>query len=182
MVKMVIGLGNYMVNKKSYGPDDVKINRNVKVPLYPFVHMFEGFDKVGAVRKLFGSRTKTVLSRLKVMVFAGSWGYLWIDDKTKSIVCNINYIKSADRRYVYLDVIHELVHIRQSFEGKNLFDDRYEYVDSPTEIEAYKVCVEEAERIGMKKSEIIEYLKVDWVDNNDFKRLLKVVGLVTERD
>ncbi len=160
-----------------YGPNDVLINKKIKLQFYPFIKVFGGFDKVDAVKRLSGANTTRVLSRLKVMLLASKFGYLWIDDENGAIICNYNYVKTADKRYVYLDVIHELVHIRQHMEGKRLFNDNFEYVDSPTEIEAYKVGADEAKRIGMSKKEIIKYMEMEWVDKKQFDRLLKVVGL-----
>jgi len=43
----------------------------------------------------------------------------------------------------------------------DLFDRKYSYVDRPTEVEAYKYTVEEARNLGMKKEEILDYLKVE---------------------
>ncbi len=155
----------------------ISINKNIKIRYYKFTDVFKGFENVDAVKRLFGKDTKKILSKLKVMLFSSKWGYLWVDDRNMSLGCNYDYIKKADKRYVYLDVIHELTHIKQGMEGRNLFDDNFEYVDSPTEIEAYREGVAEAKRIGMSNSEIIEYLKVDWVEEKDFKKLLRAVGL-----
>jgi len=99
-------------------------------------------------------------------------GYLHVDDKTGSIIISSSYLKSADEREIYLDLIHELTHIRQLMDGMELFDQRYSYVDRPTEIEAYKNVVEEARRIGMSKEEIIDYLWVEWINDEEFERLL----------
>jgi len=76
---------------------------------------------------------------------------------------------------LYLDVIHELVHIKQFLQGRNLFDSKYSYVDRPTEIEAYRCCVEEARKIGMSEAAIAEYLYVEWISRADHARLLKTL-------
>jgi hypothetical protein len=67
--------------------------------------------------------------------------------------------------------------LRQFHEGKELFDEKYDYVDRPTEIEAYRVTLKEARRIGYKGQELVEYLKVDWVSDADFKRFLGLLGV-----
>lgn len=167
-----------MQTKKSYGPSDIWINKDLELPSYPFTKVFKGFDRVEAVRRIFGTRTHQVLSRLRVLLYSSRWGgYLWIDDKKGALVVNLHYLKTGRKKYVYLDVIHELVHIKQHMDGRALFDERYGYVDRPTEIEAYKEAVKEAKRIGMSRKEIVDYLKVEWVNSSDFKRLLKAVGL-----
>lgn len=155
---------------------NVKINRDLEVLTYDFKQVFEGFENVEAVRKLFGDRTEEVLSKLKVVLFPRK-GYLAVDDETGYILVSKPYLKSADEKYIYLDVIHELVHVKQFLEGKKLFDERYSYVDRPTEIEAYKITVEEARRIGLDDQQIADYLYVEWITPEEFQRLLQHVGV-----
>jgi hypothetical protein len=62
-------------------------------------------------------------------------------------------------------------------EGKELFDDRYSYVDRPTEVEAYEHTVEEARRLGLNDDRICEYLKTEWMSNNEMKRLAKTLNV-----
>jgi hypothetical protein len=100
-----------------------------------------------------------------------------IDGETGDLHVSLPYLEKADERYIYLDVIHELVHIRQFHEGKELFDERYDYVDRPTEIEAYQATLKEARRIGYEGEELVEYLRVDWVSEADFKRFLELLGV-----
>jgi hypothetical protein len=77
----------------------------------------------------------------------------------------------------YLDIVHELVHVRQYREGKPLFDESYEYHDRPTELEAYKHAVKEARRLGMSDQEIFEYLKVDWMSEDEVRSLSRNLGV-----
>ena len=93
------------------------------------------------------------------------------------IFVSIRHLKNADAAVLYLDIIHELVHVRQHFENKDLYDKSVNYIDRPTEIEAYKITVKEARRIGMKRKEIEEYLKVEWIGREDFKRFLISLGI-----
>jgi hypothetical protein len=149
----------------------VKIRRRPKGDSFAFVELFQGFENVDCVRRIFGSRTPQVLERVRVLL-KSCQGYLRVDNDTGDIIICSPYLKAADERYLYLDLVHELVHVRQFKEGKNLFDKRYSYVDRPTEMEAYSVAVEEAKRIGMKHAELVDYLKVEWVNDHDFKRML----------
>ena len=154
----------------------VSIERNVGPGNLPFASVFKGFEEVGAVREIFGVRTRDVLMGLTVDVME-TRGYLRIDAVKGSVIVNSSYLKEGHERFLYLDIIHELVHIRQRMEGKELWDQRYRYVDRPTEIEAYKAAVAEARRIGMSDSELVDYLKVEWVPAEDFARLLAVLGV-----
>ncbi|MDE1857746.1 MAG: hypothetical protein KGI26_01590 [Thaumarchaeota archaeon] len=154
----------------------VCIERKVTVGAHPFTMVFGGFERVRAVKSIFGSKTKEVLGDLSIEV-VDDRGYMRINDDKGSIVVNAKYLREGNEVDVYLDVIHELVHIRQHREGKELWDKKYEYVDRPTEIEAYKVAVKEARRIGMDEEHVTQYLKVEWISEEAFGKFLKNVGV-----
>jgi hypothetical protein len=155
---------------------DVVINRDVPIGRLPFKDVFGGFEKVAAVRSIFGRSTNRVLTDLEVEIEDGR-GYMRVNDKRGSVMVNAKYLKEGEAVHLYLDVVHELVHIRQLKEGKELWDRRYAYFDRPTELEAYQVALGEARRLGLKKEEIIDYLKVDWVTDEEFARFLRALGL-----
>lgn len=154
----------------------VRINRAARGPENPFKEVFEGFEEVGAVRGLFGAETEQVLSDLRVLMDMES-GYLRVDGETGHVRINPEYLRSGHERHLYLDVIHELTHVRQFKEGKELYDRSYRYLERPTEIEAYRVAVEEARRIGMGREEIVEYLKVEWVTEEELQRFVASMNL-----
>ena len=104
-------------------------------------------------------------------------GYMYVNDEDGSLAVGADYLRTASVNYLYLDVIHELVHIKQYLQGKNLFDENYSYVDRPTEIEAYKCSVEEARRIGMDEDTLAEYIYVEWISRKEHARLLKTLGV-----
>ena len=155
----------------------VAIDRNAEVKLYPFTDFFKGFDKVEAVRSTFGDRTEEVLSNLKVEFFSFRFGYMGVSDVDGHVLISTHHLKNSEFKILYLDVVHELVHVKQFMDGKQLFNSEFEYVDSPVEVEAYRHAVKEAKRIGMSDKEIIEYLKVEWVDLESHKRLVEACGL-----
>ncbi|MDG6941339.1 MAG: hypothetical protein JRN34_00225 [Nitrososphaerota archaeon] len=154
----------------------VNIERKTKIGTHPFHAVFGGFDRLSAVRGIFGKDTYDVLGGLSVRV-SRRRGYMRIDDQEGSIVVSGKYLREGRDIDVYLDVIHELVHIRQHKEGKELWDRRYEYIDRPTEIEAYKVAVKEARRLGMGEEQVAQYLKVEWITEEAFQRFLRNVGV-----
>lgn len=159
-------------------PIDLKvtISREHRGNVCQFVDLFEGFDEVQAVRELFGEDARRVLEDTKIHLVR-SKGYLRVDNDTGDIIICRPYLKSGEERHFYLDLIHELVHVRQHQEGKELYDRTFAYVDRPTEVEAYEVAVTEARRIGMTEEEIVDYLRVEWVSEVDFKRMLKTLGV-----
>jgi hypothetical protein len=147
-----------------------------KSSTYSFTDCFKGFEKVKAVRQLFGEKTEEVLQDLKVeFTFIG--GYMGVSDRDGHLIVNPRYLNNGDRIDIYLDVIHELVHVKQFMEGKKLFDTQYGYTERPTEIEAYHHAVEEAKRIGLSDERICKYLRTEWMNDNDLKRLAKILNV-----
>ena len=158
----------------------VEIERDAPLSLHPFTEYFRGFEKNAAVNSIFGRDTARVLKNLKVEFFSAKFGYMSVSDVDGHLLISAHHLKNSEEKVLYLDVIHELFHVKQFMEGKELFQDEFEYVDSPIEVPAYKFTVEEAKRIGMGRDEIVEYLKVEWVDDKQHKRLLKTLGLLEQ--
>ncbi|HVC27248.1 MAG TPA: GNAT family N-acetyltransferase [Nitrososphaerales archaeon] len=155
----------------------VTINRGVAAgTTRPFVEVFSGFEAVDVVRRLFGPDTDEVISKLKIHLNSPR-GYLRVDGETGNVIINPDYLKTGHERHLYLDVIHELAHVKQFREGKELYDRRFAYFERPTEIEAYEVAVEEARRIGMDKEEIVDYLRVEWVTEEEFMRFVSLMRI-----
>lgn len=136
-----------------------------------FMDYFKGFEKAEAVKGIFGEKTEEVLKNLKVQ-FMG-FGYMGVDNTDGHLMVNGKYLNSGDKTDIYLDVVHELCHVKQWMEGRELFDERYDYVDRPTEVEAYRYTVQEAKRLGLKEERILLYLKTEWLSSQDLKRLVK---------
>ena len=102
-----------------------------------------------------------------------------MSDEDGHLVVSTHYLRTGNRRDIYLDIVHELVHVRQFREGKQLFPEGFNYPDAPTEIEAYKVCIAEGRRLGMTDRELFKYLKVEWMDASELRRLARNVGVKT---
>jgi hypothetical protein len=169
-----------MTTERAYSSDsqfNVQIVRDADVSLYPFTNFFKGFEKVEAVKSTFGEETESILNNLKIEFFSFKFGYMGVSDEDGHILISTHHLKNSDFRTLYLDVVHELVHVKQFMEGKQLFNSEFDYVESPVEIEAYRHAVKEAKRIGMSDKEIIEYLKVEWVNDEAHKKLVETVGL-----
>ncbi|NWF86414.1 hypothetical protein HXY32_01135 [Candidatus Bathyarchaeota archaeon] len=143
---------------------------------YPFLYYFRGIENVAVVRRIFGKKTEEILKNLRVE-FTWIGGYMWINNFNGHLVISAKYLKEGDRTDIYLDLIHELVHVKQLMEGKELFDVHYSYTERPTEVEAYSVAVEEAKRIGLSDKRICRYLKTEWMSDEDLKRLAKALNV-----
>ena len=157
--------------------NNTKIEREGPLNRYNFTDFFKGFDQVPIIKQTFGENVVEILSNLEVEFNSFRRGYMGVSDDDGHLVVNTHHLKNSDYKILYLDVVHELIHVKQFMDGKNLFDEDYEYVDRPTEIEAYQITVDEAKKIGMNDKEIFDYLQVDWIDNESHKRLAKTVGI-----
>ena len=146
------------------------------VPSHPFTDYFHGVEEIDAVRQTFGDMTGEVLSSLKVQ-FIRFAGYMGVNPSNGNLLINPNYLNNGDELDIYLDLVHELVHVRQWREGKSLFGGNYKYVDRPTEVEAYRYAVEEAKRQGLSSERICMYLKTEWMSEDDLRRLAKTLGV-----
>ena len=158
-----------------------KINRGVQVPLKDFTDYFQGFQKLDAIKAIFGSDTENILSSLKVE-FHSRRGYMGVSNDDGHLIVSAQYMRSGDERDIYLDIIHELTHVKQHLDGKELFDDRFEYVERPTEVEAFRNAVAEGRRLGMTDRELLESLRTENMSCENLRKLASVVGVVVPED
>ena len=168
----------------------VKINRKAPAStLQPFRDYFKGFENVGAVRVVFGDKTESVLRNLKVSFISNRRMYMGIRDDDGNISIGTYHLKNSDIRALYLDIVHELFHVKQFMKDKKYFHkehmkfmgNRALYYVSPIEVPAYMHTVEEAKRIGMSYDEIAEYLKMGPVSQKIFRKFLQEMNLKKER-
>ena len=147
----------------------IKINKGHPAPTLPaFTDHFQGFENVEAVRRVFGDRTEEVLSRLRIGFISNRWMYMGIRDHDGNLAVGTYHLKNSDDHVLYLDIVHELFHIRQWMEDKDWFTKEHQkfmgnfdlYWVSPIEVPAYRHAVKEAERLGMPREELVEYLKM----------------------
>jgi hypothetical protein len=115
-----------------------------------------------------------------VEFIGASWGCMRVSNLDGHLIISITYLMNGDFRDLYLDIIHELTHVKQFLDGKPLFDRHFAYVDRPTEIEAYRNAVVEARRLGMTDRQILEYLRTEWMSDDDLKRLAKTLHVTID--
>lgn len=97
------------------------------------------------------------------------------------LLINPKYFETGDFTDLYLDVIHELVHVKQVMEGKNC-NKSLPYVKRPLEVEAYKAAVEEARVLGLDDNRIIDYLESDLINTEELKQLASALGIEFPED
>lgn len=155
----------------------VPVNRKVKAGKHALLDVFPGLDRSAAFRSIFPDGLREEVVRACKIEVVPEDMYMYIDDKAGNVVAGLGYLREGEEKILYLDVLHELTHIRQWHDGKELWDRRYNYVDRPTEVEAYQVAVDEARRLKMSDREIAEYLRVEWTSREEHERLCKHVGV-----
>jgi hypothetical protein len=98
--------------------------------------------------------------------------YCYVDIEVPCIVLSAAYYRDGSGLDLYLDLLHELTHLRQLEEGRDVWDESYAYVDRPTEIEAYAVAVGEGRRLGMTDEDVVRHLSNPWMSEKDVHRLV----------
>lgn len=154
------------------------INRGLGAGVYGITRVFSGLDDLVILETIFGGKDRlaSVLESMNVKIIHGEI-YMYVDDEDPCVVVGLDHLQKAEEKILYLDIIHELVHVKQLMDGMDLYDERYSYVDRPTEIDAYRVVVEEARKLGMKEDEILDYLRVDWITEEELRRLVGRLGI-----
>jgi len=152
------------------------VNRSVGLGTRAYLELLPGAAQSPALRRISGDETvrATLLREAKVQVLPIP-GYAFINVRKPAIVLSWFYLKRGRARDLYLDLLHELTHLRQLSEGADLWDKRFEYVDRPTEIEGYAVAVEEGLRLGMNEDEVFAHLHNPWMSAASAARLRKHV-------
>jgi hypothetical protein len=114
------------------------------------------------------------LNTTYVDVVSKPW-QIWVDRETKRTTVNKDYLSETESGILYLDFVHEMIHIWQIVEGEDVFDRSVGYADASTEIEAYRYTIEDAKRIGFSRIDMVNYLKVRWITDKEHSRLVKAV-------
>lgn len=158
---------------------NVEITRKTTQKIAWFKNHFKHFEKVEAVKRVFGDKTRDTLSNLEIE-FTDATIYMRVDYDGRLLI-NPQYFKNADFTDLYLDVIHELVHVNQVITGQE-FQEELPYVEKPTEIEAYQVTVDEARVLGLDEKRILDYLDSDLLSSKELRQLAVTVGVNIENE
>ncbi len=157
-------------------PAYTRVIRNLPTGDHPFLEILPQAQESPAARRIETTSVPLagLLQTARVHIKPGD-GYTWVDVETPAIVLIEGYYHEGHPADLYLDLLHELTHLRQLACGQDLWDENYRYVDRPTEIEAYAVAVEEGRRLGMTDSDIIRHLSNPWISQADVQVLLRNV-------
>ena len=163
---------------------------------YALLEVFPGFTKTPPFRKYPGDdkAIRRCASATWIVVNNGpGWmyvaprktppevrraGFRMIESPHDEIVVSRDYLARGSLLSLYLDLIHEFLHILQRKQGRELWPGlKVPYVDRHTEIEAYAFSIAEARRLGVPDTFLRRYLKVLWITRTDYLKLLRNVGV-----
>ncbi len=155
------------------------------LPLRGFIHLvsqqakftdyFKGFEKNVAVIGIFGKDTAAVLNNLKVDFI---WfGYMGVSDDDGHLMVNKRYLSTGRKLDIYLDVVHELCHVKQHMEGRDLFDpNTTTWIDQQKSKDIATPC-KKLNGIGLSSAEIRLYLKTEMMSDEVLNRLIRNMGI-----
>ena len=155
-------------------PQYAIVNRALSCGLHPYRLLLPRFEESPAVCLIETPAVpiSPLIDSARVKIKKGE-GYLYVDVKIPAIVLIEDYYIKANPLDLYLDLAHELTHLRQLAEGRNIWDHSLHYVDRPTEVEGYAVAVAEGVRLGMTEEAVIQHLSNPWLSDDEVDRLRK---------
>ena len=156
----------------------IQINRQLSYGQYKLSDIFPDIKQHPILLEIFETTAEIgdVLSNTMVII-SDKPRYMKVDNDNGSILIGLNHIQNSETVILYLDIIHELVHVKQHRQGLNLYDRSKAYVDRQTELDAYAVAVKEAKRIGLTNKQILDYLSVEWITPEEHLRLAKKLNI-----
>jgi len=155
-----------------------RINRRPETGRYPLEDIFPDIRTCDILSEIFADADEidAVVARTMVSV-EGIPHEIFVDNDDGTVTIGLTYLHQASDEVLYLDIIHELCHVKQHLQGRDLYDRTKPYVDRETEIEAYEVTVREARRIGLDEAAILDYLRVSWITPEEHSRLARRLGV-----
>jgi hypothetical protein len=159
-----------------------RINRRLETGQYRLPEVFTDIRTYGILPVIFADAKEIdgVMAHTKVFVVDRP-KEMFVDNDDGSITIGLAHLRCALDEILYLDIIHELCHVKQHLQGRNLYDRSNAYVDRETEIEAYQVTVQEARRIGLNDDAISNYLRVAWITPEEHQRLTRRLDVLPQR-
>ncbi len=159
-----------------------RVRKSTEIGDYRLTDVFGGLEFSSSLLKAFGSKSELgrIMRHLKLRLEPNDSGP-WFDRDTGTICIGTKHINGAKPDFLYLDMIHVLVHVCQFLEGRDLYDQAFEYVERPTELEAYRFTVAEARKVGLDETEILRYLRVGSDNDSDLGKLMDKIGVRARR-
>jgi len=154
-------------------PHYARIDRGLRPGDHPYLELLPAVAASPALQRISPDpRVRQRLVERAVVQIRGQRGYAFVDVEAPCIVLSEWYYAHGGPLDLYLDLLHEVTHLRQLTEGFDLWDERFEYVDRPTEVEGYAVAIEEGRRLGMTEHDVFQNLSNPWMTEAEVRRLI----------
>ncbi|HSD04433.1 MAG TPA: hypothetical protein VLB45_01605, partial [Nitrosopumilaceae archaeon] len=104
----------------------IKINRNIKTGTYRLDDIFHDLKNAAILMDVFKTLDELddVFSKTNVIVEEKDH-YMFVKNEDATIVIGYDHLKKSDSKILYLDIVHELVHVKQQRSGLDLYDKSY---------------------------------------------------------
>ncbi len=176
-------------------PPEFRPDRDRTAGRYSLLDVFRGLERTVPFRKYPGDDREVLRIAQSTSVFLNDgpgWmyvaprrtppevraaGFRMTETPDDAIVVARHHLQNSPLMYVYLDLIHEFLHILQRHQGRELWPRRLRYVDRPTEVEAYAFSVAEARRLKVPDAYLRKYIEVPWITQREFRELLRNIGV-----
>jgi hypothetical protein len=174
----------------SDAPKGFRVQREMPVGRHPLLAVFPGLEKLSPAKRLEPDaelRARLFEDTCVEIVDADMWMYVsphevpasargrWkpvVSPNSDCIVVGKGHLGDSPALMLFMDIYHELCHVRQRQGGANLWEPGVSYVKRWTEVEAYRFVVEEARTLGVSDDFLREYLKVEWISAKEHRALL----------
>jgi hypothetical protein len=179
-------------------PKGFRVDREIPVGRHPLLAVFPGLEGLPLARRLepdAKERVRLFDETCVEVVDADLWMYVsphevppgargrWkpvVSPTSDCIVVGKGHLGTSPALMLFMDIYHELCHVRQRRGGANLWEPGVSYVRRWTEIEAYRLVVDEAKSFGASNDFLREYLKVEWITAKEHRELLDELKVPSE--
>jgi hypothetical protein len=171
-------------------PEGFRVARETPAGRYPLLDVFPGLESLPIAKRLEPNarkRSRLFRETCVEIVDQDMWMYVapsevpelargrWkpvVSPDTDCIVVGKSHLAESPAMMLFMDIYHELCHVRQRQGGANLWEPGVSYVKRWTEIEAYRLVIDEARTLGVSDEFLREYLKVEWISEKEHRELL----------
>jgi len=172
-------------------PKGFRVSRDLPVGRHPLLVAFPGLDQLATAERLqpdAAARSKLFDETCVQLVDEDLWMYVaprdmptgarrrWnpvVSPGSDCIVIGRGHLAESPAMMLFMDVFHELCHVIQRHGGADLWPPGVSYVARWTEVEAYRFVVEEARRLGASGAYLRDYLRVEWISEDEHRQLLE---------
>jgi len=172
-------------------PKGFRVTRDLPVGRHPLLAAFPGLDQLPAAERLqpdSAARAKLFDETCVQVVNQDLWMYVapwdmppgargeWkpvLSPGSDCIVIGKGHLADSTAIMLFMDIFHELCHVIQRHGGANLWAPGVSYVKRWTEVEAYRFVIDEARRLGATDDFLRDYLRVEWISEDEHRQLLE---------